>query len=106
MEIMHLPSFFYLILPNIQWLNITYLLFQVRNTDPDVEQRKIHTHYGEFIMGAIASQITSLTIVYSIFYSDADQRKHQNSASVAVQMASFAENISIWWRHHVLHDSQ
>ena len=34
-------------------------------------------------MGAIASQITSLTIVYSIVYSDADQRKHQNSASLA-----------------------
>ena len=28
-------------------------------------------------MGTIASQITSLTNVYSIVYSDADQRKHQ-----------------------------
>ena len=34
-------------------------------------------------MGAIASQITSLAIVYSIVYSDADQRKHQSSASLA-----------------------
>ena len=34
-------------------------------------------------MGAIASEITSLTIVYSIVYSDADQRKHQSSASLA-----------------------
>ena len=34
-------------------------------------------------MGAIASQITSLTIVYSTDYSDADQRKHQSSASLA-----------------------
>ena len=34
-------------------------------------------------MGPIASQITSLTIVYSIIYSDADQRKHQSSASLA-----------------------
>ena len=33
-------------------------------------------------MGAIASQITSPTIVYSIVYSDADQRKHQSSASL------------------------
>ena len=33
-------------------------------------------------MGAIASQITSLTIVYSTVYSDADQRKHQSSASL------------------------
>ena len=34
-------------------------------------------------MGAIASEITSLTIVNSIVYSDADQRKHQSSASLA-----------------------
>ena len=34
-------------------------------------------------MDAMASQITSLTIVYSIVYSDADQRKHQSSASLA-----------------------
>ena len=40
-------------------------------------------HYGDVIMGAIASQITSLTIVYSTVYSDADQRKHQSPASLA-----------------------
>ena len=34
-------------------------------------------------MGAIASQIISLTIVYSTIYSDTDQRKHQGSASLA-----------------------
>ena len=34
-------------------------------------------------MGVIASQITSLTTVYSTIYSDADQRKHQSSASQA-----------------------
>ena len=34
-------------------------------------------------MSAIASQITSLTIVYSTVYLDADQRKHQSSASLA-----------------------
>ena len=38
-------------------------------------------HYGDVIMGEIASQITSFTIVYSAVYSDAD--------------------VSIWWRHHV-----
>ena len=40
-------------------------------------------HYNDIIMGAIASQITSLTIVYSSVYSDADQRKHQSSTSLA-----------------------
>ena len=59
-------------------------------------------------MGPIASLITSRTIVYSIAYSDADQGKHQSSASLAfmrgihrgpvnylAQMASNAENVSI-----------
>ena len=34
-------------------------------------------------MGTMASQITSLTIVYSAVYSGTDQRKHQSSASLA-----------------------
>ena len=38
-------------------------------------------------MGAIASQITSLTIVYSTVYTDTDQRKHQSSASLAFVLA-------------------
>ena len=74
------------------------------NTSVKVQSR----HYGDVIMGAIASQITSLTIVYSTVYWDADQRKHQSSASLAfvrgihpAQMASNAEKVSIWWRHHV-----
>ena len=34
-------------------------------------------------MGAMASQIISLTVVYSVVYSGVDQRKHQSSASLA-----------------------
>ena len=51
-------------------------------------------------MTTMASQITSLTIVYSTVYSDADERKHQNSDEFPAQMASNSENVSIWWRHH------
>ena len=36
------------------------------------------------LMGAMPSQITRLTIVYSTFYSGADQRKHQSSASLPI----------------------
>ena len=43
----------------------------------------ITIHYNDVITGAIASQITSLTIVYSMVYSGADQRKHQSSTSLA-----------------------
>ena len=70
-------------------------------------------HYSDIIMGAIASQITSLMIVYSTFYSDADQRKHQKlcvtglcarnspgTGEFSAQMASNTENVSIWWCHH------
>ena len=42
-------------------------------------------------MGGMASQITSLTIVYSTVYSGADQRKHQSSASLA-----FVRGIHRW----------
>ena len=65
-------------------------------------------------MGTMASQITSLTIVYSTISWVEDQREHQSSASLAfvrgihrgpvnspAQMASNADNVSIRWRHHV-----
>ena len=46
-------------------------------------QKKIATgrpfHFGDVIMGTVESQITSLTVVYSTVYSDADQRKPVNS---------------------------
>ena len=48
-------------------------------------------HYNDAAMSSMASQITSLTIVYSTVYSDADQRKHQSSASLA-----FVREIHRW----------
>ena len=54
-------------------------------------------HYSEVIMGAIASQIISLTIVYSDVYSGANQRKHQMFPFESKETS----NVSIWWRHHV-----
>ena len=49
------------------------------------------THYNDVIVGAMASQIISLTIVYSTVYSGADQRKHQSSAPMA-----FVRGIHRW----------
>ena len=67
-------------------------------------------------MGTMASQITSLTIVYSTVYSGADQRKHQTSASLAFvwgihrrpvnsphKWPVTRKKVSIWWRHHVIY---
>ena len=48
-------------------------------------------HYSEIIVSMMASQITSLTIVYSTVYSGVDQRKHQSSASLA-----FVQGIHRW----------
>ena len=69
-------------------------------------------HYRDVLMSTMASQITSLEIVYLTVYSGADQRKHQSAVSLAFvrginrwipsQRASNAEWVSIWWRHHVL----
>ena len=63
-------------------------------------------------MSTMASQISSLTIVYSTIYSGADQKKKKlhitglcegNSpvtGEFPTQRASNAENVSILWRHH------
>ena len=48
-------------------------------------------HYRNIIMGAMASQITSLTIVYSTIHSSSDQTKHQSSAPLA-----FVRGIHRW----------
>ena len=48
-------------------------------------------HYNDVIMSTMASQITSLTIVYSIVCSGTDQIIHQSSASLA-----FVRGIHRW----------
>ena len=72
-------------------------------------------HYNDVTMDAIASQITSLMTIYSTIYSDADQRKHQSSASLAYvrgihhwpvnslhKWPVMRKKVSIWWRRHGL----
>ena len=48
-------------------------------------------HYSDVIMGTMASQIISLTIVYSTVYFGSDQRKRQSSASLV-----FVQGIHRW----------
>ena len=48
-----------------------------------ISPRKPILHYDDVIMTMLASQITSLMVVYSIVYSGVNQRKHQSSASLA-----------------------
>ena len=75
------------------------------------------THYDDVIMTMLASQITSLTVVYSIVHSSVNQRKHQSSASLAFvreihrgpvnfphkwpvtrKMFPF-DDVIMWWKH-------
>ena len=93
-----------------QWIQLKIILFKLQFSEvcPDISNynvlqekpNKIETlsikrsvwvkinhgflHYSNVIMDVMASQITSLTIVYSLtVYSGADQRKHQSLTSLA-----------------------
>ena len=80
------------------------------------------THYNDVIMASMASQITSLTIVYSAviraqikenikaphhwplcgeFTGDRWAGNSPGTGEFPAQKASNAENVSIWWRHNV-----
>ena len=64
-------------------------------------------------MGAMASEITSIMIVYPTVYSSADERKISElrvtelcagnspvTGELPARMSSNTEYVSIWWRHH------
>ena len=104
------------------WWNTSEFYYEIHSWPPThivyihkefIDAWILNLHYNDVIMGAMAYQITRLTIVFSTVYSDADQRKHQSSASLGLcagnspgtgefpaQMASNAESDSIWWRQH------
>ena len=67
---------------HIHSLEDAFTLSLVNSSSHSVSRSGSH-HYNDVIMSAIASQITSLTIVYSTVYPGADQSKHQSSASLA-----------------------
>ena len=59
------------------------ILYIIETILLEIKNLYLDDHYIDVIMTMMASQITSLTVVYSIVYSGADQRKHQSSASLA-----------------------
>ena len=70
------------------------------------------THYNDVTMGAMASQITSFTIVYKRLFRRISKKTSKLrvtslcewnfpvTGEFPAQRASNAENVSIWWRHH------
>ena len=88
----HYESYMRVITCWVAWTHIAALVresaWRRRTGDKPLHEPKMTLfvskfHYTDVIMDTKASQITSLTIVYSVVYSDADQRKHQSSASLA-----------------------
>ena len=75
--------------------------------------QNLHFHYDDVIMTTLASQLTSLTVVYSIVYSGVNQENIKaprhwplcgevtGTGEFPAQRTSNAEKVSIWWRHHV-----
>ena len=65
-------------------------------------------HYGDVIMGAIASQITSLNRLFRRRSKKTSKLRvtglcagnSPGTGELPAQMASNAKNVSIWWRHH------
>ena len=71
-------------------------------------------HYNDVTMSAMASQITCVLMICSAVCSSADKKISKRpfnglcagnspvTGEFPAQRASNAENVSIWWRHHVL----
>ena len=72
-------------------------------------------HCNGIMMSMMASQITSLKIVYSTVYSGTDERKTSKlhvsglcagyslvTSEFPAERVSKTENASIWWCHHVM----
>ena len=77
------------------------------------DSREVLSHYNDVIMSAMASWITSPTIVYSTVYSRRWSKKTSKfrvtglcegnspvTGEFPAQRANNAENVTIWWRHH------
>ena len=76
-------------------VNPTYLLSNMRNFN-----------YSDVLMSAMAFQFTSLTIVYSNVYAGRSKKTWSLRVTGLCEgnspVTANAENVSIWWLHHVL----
>ena len=72
-------------------IEVTELVIVTLCNEPCYKDVPLVCLYNKVIMSTMASQITSLAIVYSTVYSGADQRKHQSFASLA-----FVRGIHRW----------
>ena len=101
---------------SVLWYIMRYVMAQV--LDPfawEPRTRLSRKHYNDVIMTAMASDITSIMIVYSTVYSMLRSKKTSKlrvtglcegnspvTGEFPIQRVSNAENVSIWWRYRVL----
>ena len=78
---------------SLSHIRLNYNLLSTLKTTNDCHEecQERTNHYSDVIMGVMATQISSLMIVYSTVYSGANQRNHQRSASLA-----FVRGIHQW----------
>ena len=99
---MHSPQIIKHVLPTTQTWHLVWIYYVIPcllQWSINVERccRCIHIshiksmHNSDVIMSVMASQITSVTIVYFTFYTGIDHSKHQSSASLAYVMGIH------WW---------
>ena len=87
------------------------LCFTTENNE--IKLLRLYPHYNDVIISEVASQFTSLAIVYSTVYSRRRSKKTSKLRATCLcagnspvtgefptQRASNAENVSILWRHH------
>ena len=86
--------------PAMNVYRLAYVYFEIVNNHTQIPL----CHYNDVIMGTMASQITSLTIVFSTVYLDTDQRKHQNIKPY-LHLIDILKSCVIWikfnweWKH-------
>ena len=92
----------------VEYMSVYF--FSIKILKLKLKLKCLRNHYSDVTMSAMASQIASVSIVYSTVGPGADQRKHQSSASLAFGWGIHrwpvssphkrsAENVYIWWRH-------
>ena len=109
MSLMNMMNVFALghwFVPRIEWMNCRVDML----TNLDFFGTIQLSHYSDLIMGTIASEITSLTIVYSTVYSVADQSKPQSSSSLAFMQGihrrpvNYPHKRPVTWKMFPFHD--
>ena len=78
---------------NVSFFKLSYYIqwWFIKYQESQTPTILLAPHYSDVIISAMASEITSLTIVYVTVYSGGDQRKHQSSASLV-----FGRGIHRW----------